>query len=967
MLSVLRYAFGIDLPEPGTRGSSDPSRALGSPAPPTVNSSSSSGPAHLTLEGLTLQTIGELVAFHGIDPTFFLVDSLTLEAGTYREALDHHFRFAPKAERWAIDRDIRRRTDTKGWTLNGCALDGDGRPRSGLLFCGRRTHPSARGPHVLRFDSTGTGARGGIAPIFFPRLSPAGALALLGDHGYSLPEGPWDPSDAHAWVRENGRAAGVRVFVEESALKSMAAVSGGQYAIGLNGINGGFASKTNTLRKGLQLLAQGGAVMVVRFDHPGSERSRSEVEARRLAAALTKAGAHGTYFTWPAAPAQKTDDAAAWLIRNQSHQDAPMVRLAFSRSAEVPPIEIGPRLTRSADVLIGREFDPLDVVAGLAQSRLVGLVGGMGTAKTNAVVGSLAALDGIADQKVVALAPYHRASLAMKIGGELQVPCLSDVIGSAEREGLYEGGSRPGVACCWESAVKVETMPGGEMTLEKWSHRLKENPKLRGVLFLDEVDQSLFAALVGGTEILQRKRSPVIATLLRLLSLPNVWLVAASANLGDVDLTALEVLSGERMTLIRSTYQRPGRSVDVVAATRGAGAMAAAVAAIKGRHTAGDRLWVGAGKCSDLDRLEIAADVPGVIRIDGPARDADAKAGGGHVSRFLADANAEAARYSTVLHSPALTSGLSVTAESFHSYVLQGYALGPVDAVQQIGRVRNALTRTMIVPDSAPDARVPHCQGLTPAEVRRQIQTAADGHHDEWAAAIRRTSPAMFEAVVSYVTRQNREAIRNRETVLAVLLSEGFTVREVAPDGLSLQRSTGARKATPIGEEIADDRAIRLALLRLLVVGEIDPGQAAKVGERLTADGFAVDQLRFSVAAEWEVFCRIQYVDAARVALAGDGVVSWQWAQVLGDNLEAMEKADRVLLARLLRVRADTLPSIERPATSKTVNALFGQLGLSVESVQRQATTDQGRIRARLALLSCPDPDEAEEAVRAAL
>ena len=85
----------------------------------------------------------------------------------------------------------------------------------------------------MRFDATGWDEinRG----LTLPALSLDGAIDLLGDHGFTSTPETYTPEQAWLFIFKTPE---VPVWIEESALKAMAACSIGQIAVGVNGING---------------------------------------------------------------------------------------------------------------------------------------------------------------------------------------------------------------------------------------------------------------------------------------------------------------------------------------------------------------------------------------------------------------------------------------------------------------------------------------------------------------------------------------------------------------------------------------------------------------------------------------------------------------------------------------------------------------------------------------------------------
>ena len=117
------------------------------------------------VEALPLQTVGELLGSHGIDPTLFSKNTIGLgPSEAYIAGLDHwlkekntettHGQFVTRSKNCSL---WRKRTEQAagGWSLFSVGLNSQGWPSSQLAFIGHRIHPSRRTQGGLKLDATG--------------------------------------------------------------------------------------------------------------------------------------------------------------------------------------------------------------------------------------------------------------------------------------------------------------------------------------------------------------------------------------------------------------------------------------------------------------------------------------------------------------------------------------------------------------------------------------------------------------------------------------------------------------------------------------------------------------------------------------------------------------------------------------------------------------------------------------------
>ncbi len=370
-------------------------------------------------------------------------------------------------------------------------------------------------------------------------------------YGFTADPETYEPIHAWEFVLSN---PAVPIMVEESALKALAATSAGQLAVGLNGINSaGQKSRPDRLRPMLTQLAKGGRAMTVRFDHGESSRKAAE----RISHQLNKAGAKAGCFCWTGGDLpEKTDDYfAEQFIRRYRGQEPlrePMPGKKWEDLTVVGKVKL-PYYSRLEGewptTTIDREFAAEDIAKARIESRLIALVAATGTGKTEASVAAVELMERVSGSKSVVIGLYHRKSLVHKGAAEFGVRDMSAAKETADREGCNS--TRDGLFCCCESIKK----PNMEKTLLAMSYDLEENPR-DTILFLDEISQSAFHLLVGGTDGMPKIRREAVNAIERLIRNPYVTVIAAESGMGDIELAWLQALSGVKPQVIKSTFTR---------------------------------------------------------------------------------------------------------------------------------------------------------------------------------------------------------------------------------------------------------------------------------------------------------------------------------------------------------------------------------------------------------------------------
>lgn len=852
---------------------------------------------------LPLQTQGELVAEHGIDPILFAPEALILgpslhyESGLEAWAREKAAGTVPgqTGARSGHQRHVREALARAegGWSLVSVKVNKKGWPTSGEAFLGHRIHPNRRRPgDRMKIDVRGWDAiNHGLA---LPPFSYQGAVEHLADYGFSMPAQDYLPWKAWDFI---ARHQEIPIWIEESALKAMAACSIGQIAVGVNGINGaGQPGRSDRLHPTLKLLARHGRSITVRFDRPEKVTSKSAQVAQYLARKLEKEGASSSWWCWlPAMPA-KTDDFIAAMIRGELAAD----QKVFLDTKVSTAVKIG-SYRRLAGAWprhrIDREFQAADVL-GIA-GRVVVLKGATGTAKSKAFVDAITQLEAATGQKQIVLGAYHRASLVHKGAAEFGVCDLSALAGSAEREGLHGAVGRAGLFCCGESAYKDSS----EMTLWRWFWELKEKPR-PAVLILDEISQVLANWVMGGTDALRSIRGKALDALEGLVGLECVKVWAADALVGDVEMEWLKGLTGETPALVESSFTRP-RPLYLAEPTKHS--EQTVVQALTAAANKGSRFWLGCGTPTTLHRLLDAlpeAAEGTELRITGE----DKSRADPRVMRLMADTEAEGATYQRVGFSPAVSCGISMAETPVNlTAVVQEFCWAAEDVLQALNRARNTRERILLAPKAVPEAAgiTKETSAFRAAKALKESMEA--GSLKDYAALIEQRHPATRKAVAELEARRNLEALANQWCLRGLLAEEGYIIEPLdklilegaGPDQNDLANERKALR-TPEGIE-----RHRLTALQRLVAGTTSIDAEQHLAKRLIEGGTFLDLKQVDVSEAWAVAQELQ-LDI----LAGAGIVHATSEEVVAvwEQLSQLDRQSAKRASRALGVRSDRLP-----------------------------------------------------------
>ena len=412
-----------------------------------------------------------------------------------------------------------------------------------------------------------------------------------------------------------------------------------------------------------------------------------------------------------------------------------------------------------------------DVLLKLAKThRVIVLKGATGTGKSKAMLAALEYLEEHAQTKFTVLGAYHRSSLVHKGAHEFGVKNLSAPPESAERAGLHEGRTmRDGLFCCGESAFK----DSGERTLWNWLWELRDNSRPT-LLVLDEISQVLANWTMGGTPSLRSIRSKALDALEGLLALDCVYVWAADALVGDIELNWLKGITGCDPLLIHSTFTRER---DLFMGLPNSANKRTLNLRLKDVVHSQQRFWLGHGTPAGLHQYldELPRAQPSEeLRITGEEnRRSDPR-----VSRLMADAEKEGPQYKRIGFSPAVSCGISMAATPVAlTAIVQAYCWKAEDVIQALNRARNSSQRILLAPKVVPEAA-----GITKETTAKEAAKALEermraGALDDYAALLADRHTATKRAVAELEARNNFECFNNSWCLHGLLQEEGYRIR----------------------------------------------------------------------------------------------------------------------------------------------------------------------------------------------
>ena len=441
---------------------------------------------------------------------------------------------------------------------------------------------------------------------------------------------------------------------------------------------------------------------------------------------------------------------------------------------------------------------------------------------------------------------------------------------------------------------------------------------------LDEISQVLANWTMGGTDALRSIRSKALDALEGLLALDCVYVWAADALVGDIELNWLKSTTGCDPLLLHSTFTRerdlfmglPNSANERILNMR-----------LSDVVRAQQRFWLGHGTVAGLHRCLDAlpkAYPSEELRITGEDDSRDDP----RVSRLMADTEAEGPQYQRIGFSPAVSCGISMAATPVAlTAIIQAYCWKAEDVIQALNRARNSSQRILLAPKVVPEAA-----GITKETTAKEAAQALEermkaGALDDYAALLEHRHPATKRAVAELEARNNFECFNNSWCLHGLLQEEGYLIRGLE----ALESQQGEVNESPQTKqsdrrerslEAAD--AFRMEALQRLALGTSDLASEQREARRLIAGGSFLDLAEVDVSETWAVTqeLKLDELIKSKTVSRNSSEISAVWNQ-----LQTLNRSEAKRVGRALACRADRLPGPMDSIDVRRIWPLIRRLG----------------------------------------
>jgi hypothetical protein len=519
-------------------------------------------------------------------------------------------------------------------------------------------------PHYQKYDTpVGNGAR-----AYLPPVPPELRQEIAQRYGVEVPMigSFWDWLESHVEIA---------IVLTEGGKKGLSLLSGGEIAIALYGVNGGYRRLLDDSRQlipDLQRFCQPGRHFQLAFDQDAVQKTRRRVNQaqRQLGLLLIDAGCTVTIAQWNGKLGKGIDD----LIVSQGWQ---AWEQASAEALSLPHWQIWERLNHRltwnpALTLTTADLSTLNPIE-LPEQGMSAIVSPKGTGKTKLIGSCVSKFEQV-------LAAGHRVALMRNLSARLGL----DYRGDLDRVGgrLINGSAYSlRVGFCVDSllAIDPETFKNCD-------------------LIIDEVVQVIRHLLTSGTCAKEGKRPALLARLRELIRTAR-RVIVADADLDNATLHYLQELRGDDtpIFLIRNDYQPEGYPARFIESSNRSAIVADLLSDVKllptgqaafvatdskGASKAIDRLLTKA--CPELRILLINAET----------------SGGEFEQEFIRSPDAVLSRhkYDVILCSPSVGTGVSIEAQGAIAKVygiFMGASSTDADMAQALGRVREPVERVV--------------------------------------------------------------------------------------------------------------------------------------------------------------------------------------------------------------------------------------------------------------------------------
>ena len=518
--------------------------------------------------------------------------------------------------------------------------------------------------HYQKYDTpVGNGAR-----AYLPPVPPEIRSQIAQRYGINVPDSGsfWD------WLE--ARVA-IPIVLTEGGKKGLSLLSGGEVAIALYGVNGGYRRLLDDSRQlipDLQRFCQPGRAFQLAFDQDAKEKTRKRVNQaqRQLGLLLIQAGCSVTIAQWDGKLGKGIDD----LIVSQGWQ---AWEQASAEALSLPHWQIWERLNHRltwnpALTVTTADLSTLDPET-LPEHGMSAIVAPKGTGKTKLIGSCLSKSEQV-------LAAGHRVALMRNLSARLGL----DYRGDLDRVGgrLINGSAYSlRVGFCVDSllAIDPETFKNCD-------------------LVIDEVVQVIRHLLTSNTCSKEGKRPALLARLRELIRVAR-RVIVADADLDNATLHYLQELRGDDtpIFLIRNDYQPEGYPTRFIDSPNRSAIVADLLSDVRSLPS-GQVAFVATdskGASKTIHRL-LSQTFPDlrILLIN-------AETSGGELEQeFIRTPDAVLSRneYDVILCSPSVGTGVSIEAQGAIAKVygiFMGASSTDADMAQALGRVREPVERVV--------------------------------------------------------------------------------------------------------------------------------------------------------------------------------------------------------------------------------------------------------------------------------
>jgi len=486
------------------------------------------------------------------------------------------------------------------------------------------------------------------------------------------------------WVQKHPE---IELVLTEGEKKALSLLSAGFAAVSVPGINCGYrcirdsAGKVIDRRLHPDLLPFANRRIAIAFDRDKKLSTQLKVSGAIATTArlLTEAHALPVVVRWDGQRGKGIDD----FIAAGGNVDEAIVN---AREPESLSLHFARKRTANR---LGDYKPDLEVCvpclsainpSSIPSAGIVAIVGGTGTGKTKLLQALCRDVD-------AAIAPGHRQSLQRSNSHRLGLTYIKD--GDRAAGHILDADGRPTrkVGLCWDSVLSVPIFlyPDGSYDL-----------------ILDEADQSFMHLISGGTCGKDGKRPALVQRAIQLIQGAR-RIILASATLTRAELDLVTAVRSAKPWILQNTHKADSYPITLYSGQPGVKgssgrARMMALDAIVSEIEAGRRVVV------PCDQLLISKAIAAlgaslgllphqVMRFDRETSSEDwQREFADNPDGFLASHDIR-----LLVHSPSLTSGVSIEGDAFDLCVgiFEGQSISPDDALQALARVRKPIPRVV--------------------------------------------------------------------------------------------------------------------------------------------------------------------------------------------------------------------------------------------------------------------------------